>query len=315
MVMSGATEATRSQGLLPESPIEVSVAPKRFDLMAVDGPRRHLLAAHSEAGTLTIIDLAADKLEREVPVGQSSGVAIDPRDDKYFVGTTQGIAVINRNTLRKTGFISTPGPADAVVFDHQDDRLYVGHDDDGELWVIDPRRDKITGQIVIPGAPELMAIDPRLHRLYLNIKPSNEVIAINLSGGKIIAHWSTLPTDSPHGLALDLADRRLFVAGHSRMLSVFALPAGKPIERVDIGPGHVDQIAFDARARRLYCPSSGRLVTVGVAADSYALVGSVAIPESTHSVAVDPLTHRVWIAYAGKDHSYVQAFTPVTAEK
>ncbi|MGA8382264.1 MAG: YncE family protein [Stellaceae bacterium] len=315
MATSGATAAAPSQVLRPEGPIEVSAAPERFDLMTVDGARRRLLAAHSRAGTLTVVDLAADKLEREVPVGQSSGVAIDPQDGKYFVGTTQGVAVVDRNTLRKTGFISTPGPTDAMVFDPHNDRLYVGHDDDGELWVIDPQHYKIIGRIAIPGAPELMAIDPQSHRLYLNIKPKNEVVAIDLGAGKIIAQWSTSPTDSPHGLALDLADRRLFVAGQSPTVRVFSLPAGKPVEGIDIGPGHVDQIAFDTLARRLYCPSSGRLVTVGVAAGASTVLGSVAIPPSTHSVAVDPRTHRVWIAYADKDHSYVQAFAPVAVEK
>ena len=52
-----------------------------------------------------------------------------------------------------------------------------------------------------------------------------------------------------------------------------------------------------------------------VAAGSDTVLGSVAIPQGTHSVAVDPRTHRVWIAYADKDHSYVQAFAPAAAEK
>ena len=56
-------------------------------------------------------------------------------------------------------------------------------------------------------------------------------------------------------------------------------------------------------------------MTVGVAAGASTVLGSVAIPPSTHSVAVDPRTHRVWIAYADKDHSYVQAFAPVAVEK
>lgn len=310
-----ATAATSPQGLRPEAPIEVSAAPQRFDLIAVDNDRHRLLAAHSQAGALSVIDLAASKLEREVAVGKSSGVAIDAQDNKYFVGTTEGVAVVDRGTLAKTGFISTPGPADAMVFDPQNDRLYVGHDDESELWIIDPRRNKVAGRIAIPGAPELMAIDPRSHRLYVNIKPNNEVVAIDPALGRIVARWSTLPTDSPHGIALDPADRRLFVAGHSRTISVFALPAGKPLEGVNIGPGHVDQIAYDATDRRLYAPSSGRLVTIGVAADGDTVLGSVAIPQGTHSVAVDPSTHRVWIAYADKDHSYVQGFAPIAAEK
>lgn len=314
LAMPAATMAgAPPQGLLPQAPIEVSAAPTRFDLMTVDSDRHRLLAAHSQAGTLTVIDLAAGKLEREVPVGKSSGVAVDPQDGKYFVGTTEGVAVVDRDTLAKTGFIPTPGPADAMVFDPQGDRLYVGHDDDGELWVIDPRHDAVAGRIALPGAPELMAVDPQLHRLYVNIKPTNEVVAIDPGSGKIVARWSSLPTDSPHGLALDQADRRLFIAGHSRMVSVFALPAGKPVAGVDIGPGHVDQIAFDAVDRRLYCPDAGRLVIIGITADADSVLGSVAIPPGAHSVAVDPRTHRVWIAYADGDHSYVQAFAPVPA--
>lgn len=282
--------------------------------MTVDAERRRLLAAHSQAGALTIVDLDKNKLEREVPVGKSSGVAVDPADGKYFVGTSQGVAVVDRNTLKKIDFISTPGPADAIIFDSYDGRLYVGHDDDGEIWIIDPRQDKIVGRIAIPGAPELMAIDPRSHRLYVNIKPNNEVVAIDPSSGEVVAHWSTLPTNSPHGLAFDLPDGRLFVAGQSRTVSVFSSPTGKPLKGIDIGPGHVDQIAFDEGSRRLYCPSSGRLVSIRVAPDSAAVIGSTPIPEGAHSVAVDPNTHRVWIAYADKHHSYVQAFVPVATK-
>lgn len=315
LVVSITKAATVSKWLQPHLPIEVSIAPKRFDLMTVDSAYHRLLAAHSRAGTLTVVDLATHRLEKEIPVGRSSGVAVDAQDGKYFVGTTRGIAVVDRRTLKKTGFITTPGPADAMIYDSRDGRLYVGHDDASELWVIDPHDDKITGRITIPGAPELMAVDPKSHRLYVNIKPRNEVVAINTVTDEIVAHWSTLPTESPHGLALDLSDQRLFVVGHSRMVSVFSLPTGEQLQGVDIGPGHVDQIAFDAPTRTLYCPTGGRLVTVKVGADSETVVDSVTIPQGTHSVAVDPATHWAWIAYANKDHSYVQGFAPRTSGK
>jgi DNA-binding beta-propeller fold protein YncE len=310
-----AAAATSRPVLRPETPIEVSAAPARFDLMTVDSPRRRLLAAHSRAGTLTVVDLTDARLERDVPVGRSSGVAVDPRDGKYFVGTVHGVAVVDRDGLKRTGLIETPGPADAMIFDPYNDRLYVGHDDAGELWVIDAKEDKIVGRIAIPGSPEMMAVDKKSHLLYVNIKPRNEVIAIAPDGEKIVAHWSTVPTDSLHGLALDTANRRLFVVGHSSIVSVFRLPSGKPLERIDIGPGHVDQIAFDAVAERLYCPSSGRLVSVKISAGEASVDGSIAIPAGTHSVAIDPRTHRVWIAYADANHSYVQSFVPETSPR
>lgn len=295
--------------LNPHTPIEVSRTPKRFDLMTVDNALHRLIVAHSQAGTLTVVDLVHYKLEREIPVGTSSGVAIDKQDNKYFVGTDQGIAVVDRSVLRKTGFIATQGPADAMVFDPRNDRLYVGHDDGKEIWVVDARKNNVIGHIAIPGAPELMAIDTHTHRLYLNIRTRDEVIVISTNDNQIVSHWMTRPTSSPHGLALDLKDQRLFVAGHSRIVSVFALPTGKHLKNIDIGSGHVDQIAFDAQAHRLYCPNHGKLVVIKVTSHTNDVLGSIHIPKGTHSVAIDPRTHLVWIAYA-TDHSYVQAFTP-----
>jgi DNA-binding beta-propeller fold protein YncE len=309
-LIPNAAAASPSLTLKPEAPIEVSAAPKRFDLMAVDGSWRRLLAAHSQAGTLTVIDLSNRKQVAEIQVGRSSGVAIDAHDGKYFIGTKNGVAIVDRSTLGKAGFIPTPGPADAMVFDPEHDRLYVGHDDGKELWIIDARHDRITGSIAIPGAPELMGIDQRTHRLYLNIKPLNEVVVIDSDSDRVIAHWPTRQTNSPHGLALDLHDHRLFVAGRSRTVSVLSLSQGTPLRGIDIGPGRVDQIAYDADARRLYCPSSGRLVAISIGGKSDAVIASVKIPQSTHSVAVDPHTHWVWIAYADKQHSYIQAFAP-----
>lgn len=315
MFSQGVMAAPRGQVLSKKTAIEVSVASKRFDLMAVDKTQHRLLAAHSRAGTLTVVDLVHNRLEDEISVGRSSGVAIDTRDGKYFVGTTKGVAVVDSKTLKKTDFIRTSGPTDAMVFSPDNDKLYVGHDDGKELWVINARRDKITGHIAIPGAPELMAIDPYAHRLYLNIKPRNEVIVINTVTDEIVAHWSSLPTKSPQGLALDVRHHRLYVAGHSHIVSVFSLPSGRQVKGIDIGPGHVDQIALDPSVGRLYCPSSGRLVVVKVSGRSGTVLGSVPIPKGTHSVAVDPNSHWVWIAYADHNHSYLESFTPVAASK
>lgn len=303
--------AAEHQAILkPEKAIEVSAKPQRFDLMAVDNQRRRLIVAHSEAGTLTVVNLSDSTLDKEIPVGVSAGVAVDSKDEKYFVGTEKGVAVVDRKTLRKTGFINTPGPVDAIAFDARNNRLYAGHDDAKELWVVDTSVNKIADTIRIPGAPELMTMDQASHRLYLNIKPKDEVVTINTQTNKIVNHWSSLPTRSPHGIALDLQDKTLFVAGHAPVVSEYVLATGKPIKQINIGSDHVDQIAYDATLQRLYCPSQGKLFVLAPGSASDVVKGSVKIPAGTHSIAVDPMTHKVWIAYTDNGHSYVRAYVP-----
>ena len=302
------SQADTAAPLTPQAPIQVSAEPKRFDLVQVDGTTHRLLAAHSQAGTLTVIDLTTGKLEREIPaVEKTSGVAVDAADGKYYAGGIQGVAVIDSKTLQKTGFIATPGPTDDMAFDAESGKLYVSHDDGTELWVVDAKKDVIVGHIDIPGVPEIMGLDGANHRLYLNIKDKDEVAVLDLAKGTVLMTWPTPATDSPHGLILDARSGRLYVAGHSANVSVLSLD-GKGLPSINIGDGRVDQIAFDASTGRLYVPSSGRLVAVDTTKG--AVLGEVAIPKSTHSVAVDPNTHLVWIVYADDKASYAQAFAP-----
>lgn len=295
--------------LQAQTPIQVSGEGKRFDVIAIDSAKHRLLAGHSQAGTLSIVDTAANKLEKEIPVGDKpSGVAVDSQDGEYFVGTLTGVTFVDSKTLEKTAFVATSGPTDAMVYDSENGKLYVGHDDGSELWVIDVKQAKLTGNITIPGVPEFVDVDTHSHRMYQNIKDKNEVAVIDTGTGKIVAEWSTPSTDSPHGLALDSKHGRLYVAGHSANISVFSLADGKALPAINIGDGRVDEIAFDPETNRLYIPSSGRLVAVQLSDGR--VLGSVAIPQGTHSVAVDPSTHLVWIAFADDKDSYVQAFKP-----
>jgi len=304
-LIAGVANAADAPPLQPGSPIRISAEGKRFDLLTVDAAQYRLLAAHSQAGTLSVVDTAAGKLEREIPVGDKpSGVAVDTQDGKYFVGTLTGVTFIDSKTLDKSAFVATPGPTDAMVY--ADGKLYVGHDDGSELWVIDVKSAKLTGSIAIPGVPEIADADGK--HLYQNIKDKNEVAVIDLGTGKVTATWATPSTDSPHGLALDAKAGRLYISGHSANVSVLSVADGKAGALINIGDGRSDQTAFDAGNGRLYIPSSGRLVTVQ--ASDGKVLGEVAIPQGCHSVAVDPTTHRVWIAYADDKASYVQAFTP-----
>src|SRR6185312_9016605 len=164
-LIAGVANAADAPPLQPGSPIRISAEGKRFDLLTVVAAQYRLLAAHSQAGTLSVVDTAAGKLEREIPVGDKpSGVAVDTQDGKYFVGTLTGVTFIDSKTLDKSAFVATPGPTDAMVY--ADGKLYVGHDDGSELWVIDVKSAKLTGSIAIPGVPEIADADGK--HLYQN---------------------------------------------------------------------------------------------------------------------------------------------------
>ncbi len=92
------------------------------------------------------------------------------------------------------------------------------------------------------------------------------------------------------------------------------LLAGKLITTVAIPVG-VDQIAIDPALRRIYCPGSGMLAVVQETDSGAEPAGEIAITKGCRSVAVDPKTHAVWLAYAEGDKSYVRRFLPDPAPK
>ena len=118
--------------------------------------------------------------------------------------------------------------------------------------------------------------------------------------------WSSNPAENLHGLAIDAEVRRLFSAGGNGKLAVLDCSSGEVLASVDVVSG-VDQIAFDAGNKRIYC-ASGRagLSVVQETADGLTSLGAIQTSQGTHTLAVDPDTHDVWIAYAKGNESFIR---------
>ena len=165
---------------------------------------------------------------------------------------------------------------------------------------IDTKTEKITATITIPEAPEYVVYDPASDRIFQNIKSSDQVLVIDPAGNTVKERWPTAPALKPHGLALDAESHRLFVAGNNGKLAVMDSTTGKLVATVDIAPG-VDQIAFDAGNKRVYCAAAGGVISVvQETADGATLLADVKTEAKGHTLTVDPKTHAVWTACGEK---------------
>lgn len=298
-----------SAPLTPHDPIVVPGGPGRYDYMIVDAPLHRLLAAHTAAKCLVVLDLKTKKVLASVPVGTAQGVAVDAADNKIYVGCSadQFVGVVDRKTLKKTGEIKTGGPVDAICFNPHNGMLYAGHDDGTQVWVIEGKTDKLVGAVEIPGAPEYVVYDPAGDRVYQNIKVNDTVQVIDPAKNVVESVWKTDPARSPHGLALDTKTQRLFSAGKNGKLAVLNMKTGELIASVDIGPG-ADQIAFDPGNQRVYCACAGTISVVQETAGGAKLLGNVSSPSGAHTIAVDPQSHAVWVCYTDGKESFLKEF-------
>jgi DNA-binding beta-propeller fold protein YncE len=299
--------------LHPEEPIVIKDAKAGFDFIQVDTLARRLLANHTRNGTFDVFDLDSGALIKLCPTGAAQGVAVDEKGGKYYVGVSKEkkLVTIDAKTLEKTGEVTLPGPADDALFNPTNGLVYVCHDDGKDLWVIDPSAGKIVASVEIGEAPEVLVYDAGADRIYQNIKSSSVVSVVNPATNKVEHDWAVSPATGPHGLALDDATHRLFVAGANGRLVVLDSTNGKLVANIGLPPG-VDQIAIDPELKLIYCPSSkqGTLTVYRETEAGVESAGEVAIAKGCHSVAVDPKTHAVWIVYADTEHAFLQRLVP-----
>lgn len=296
-----------SPPLVANEPILVHGTKGRFDYLKVDEQLQRLLANHTENGTLDVYDLPDGTLRQTVPIGAVHDIGIDLARGKYYltVGNPPNLTIVDRQTLKVEGSVPLPGAADGCAFDSKNGLVYVDHDNGEDIWVVDPINRRIVTVIKIPKDPEFILYDPVSDRVYQNIKSKPVLLVIDPTANSVSETWSTEPAEKAHGLAIDAVTHQLFSAGGNGKLSLLDSGTGKVLATADVVSG-IDQIAFDPGNKRIYC-ASGRagLSVAEETPDGLRSLGNIPTSSGAHTLAVDPASHDVWIAYAKENESFV----------
>ena len=141
------------------------------------------------------------------------------------------------------------------------------------------------------------------------MKVSNAIGAVDPADNKVLNQYPLAPDTAPHGIAIVPDGDGLLVACSGKLV-LLDRSTGKILDRATTAPG-VDEMAYDPGTHVAYCASRrGEISVVSVADDKLTPLGSVSDERGTGSIAVDPKTHTVWIAYHKGDECFVQPFTP-----
>jgi DNA-binding beta-propeller fold protein YncE len=296
----------------PQSPEELSGTQGRFDFVKIDPLHHRLLACHTGNGSLDVIDLRTGRLTKSIPTGAAQGVTIDDQGGRYFVSASKPpkLVIIDSANLEVTGEVTLPEPADLVAYHQVTNRLFVCNDEKAELWVIDPDAKRILTTLSLPGGGlEDLGFESQDKYLFQCLKDSSELAKIDPQRGRFLAKWSTLPAEKPHGLAIVPGSDAVLVAGGTGKLILMSLTTGEVLASCDVS-SRIDEIAYDPGTQRVYCASGlGVISVVEVGEGKLTPLTPLASSPGAHSIAIDPQTHTIWIAFAKDGKSYIQSFT------
>ena len=271
-----------------------------WDYLSVDASARRLYVTH--ASQVVVVDL-----DQNAVVGAITntpgvhGFALAPDLQRGFAsnGRENSVSIVDLKTLQTLAKVPTGETPDAILYEPGRREVYSFNGRGNSVTVFDATSTNVVATLALPGKPEFAVADPVVGRVYCNIEDRNEVLAIDTRTHQIVDIWPTKPGAEPAGLAFDPATHHLFVGCRNQLTVMMASTKGSVLGTVPIGQG-VDANAFDPGTRLVFSSCGEGRVTIAREdpPGKLTVVQTLATERSARTLALDPKTHRIYLASA-----------------
>jgi DNA-binding beta-propeller fold protein YncE len=217
--------------------------------------------------------------------------------------------IFDLRTMKKTATAKTGSSPDGIIYDSSSKRVFV-FSGDGKVTAVNAATGKVVGVAELGGSPEFATSDGRGH-IYNNLEDKNQVLQIDSMTLRILNRWSLAPGESPSGMTIDAAQRRLFIGCRNQKLVVMDSDTGKVVTTVPIGEG-VDANRFDPDTKVVFSSNGDGTMTIvhEDSADVYSVTANVHTQRGARTMELDPQTHRVYLVTAQLGPQPTQPHTP-----
>ena len=271
-----------------------------WDYLSVDSGARRLYVTH---GThIVVVDLNTDAVVGDIADTPGvHGFALDLKRGRGFAsdGGEAKVSVVDLKTLATTSKVGTEEGPDGILYEPGREEVYAFDGRAHAATVISAASGQVVATIKLPGKPEFPAADPRANRVYDNIEDKSEVVAIDTKTHQVVSDWPIAPGESASGMAFDAAHHRLFLGCENHLMLMMDSTNGKVVASVPIGSG-VDANAFDDKLQLAFSSNGEGTVTIAHedSPTKLTVVQTLKTQPSARTMALDPKTHRIYLAAA-----------------
>jgi len=270
-----------------------------WDYLAVDEGARRLYVSHGTQ--VEVIDIDSQNVVGSIPKTPGvHGVAIAPEHGKGFVsdGQANAVTVFDLKTLKTIVEVPTGQKPDAIIYDPGTSRVFAFNGGGNSATAIDAATNKVVGTVDLGGGPEFAAADGKGY-VFNNLEDESLVLKINSRALEVEQRWPTAPCSSPSSIAIDRANRRLFIGCRSKVMAVMDADLGKVITTLPIGD-HVDATTYDPETKLIFNSNGEGTITVirQESPDKYSVVETVKTLPRAKTMALDPKTHQLFLSTA-----------------
>jgi YVTN family beta-propeller protein len=270
-----------------------------WDYLTVDQAGRRLYVSHGTQ--VDVLDIDSLTVVGNIPKTPGvHGIAIAPELGRGFVSNGQAstVTIFDLKTLKPIADIPSGKKPDAIIYDPATSRVFAFNGGSNSATAIDAATGKVAGTVNLEGGPEFAAADGNGF-VFDNLEDENLLLKINSRELKVEQRWPTAPCASPSSMAMDRANRRLFLGCRSRVMAVVSAEDGRVITTLPIGD-HVDATAFDPETKLIFNSNGDGTISVihEDSPDQYSFVETVKTVPRAKTMALDPSTHRLFLSTA-----------------
>lgn len=285
-----------------------------WDYLSVDAINNRLFVSHGTQ--VNVVDLKKSEEVSVIPnTSGVHGIAIANDLNKAFIscGRDTSVKVVDLNNFKELARIKVTGQnPDAILYDQYSHKVFTFNGRSSNSTVIDAKDNKVIGTIQLSGKPEFPQTDGK-GKIYVNIEDKSTIALINVKTLKVEKEWSIAPGEEPSGLALDLANNRLFSVCGNKMMVVSDPVTGKVITTAPIGDG-CDGVAFDPEKKRIYSSNGEGTMTViqQESADKYSVTENMPTKLGARTITINKNTHRIYLSVADREQGQTRSYKPDT---
>lgn len=321
-VLLTATSAIAFDGWRLENATTISGKGAGWDYVSLDAAANRVFIGHRKEG-LQVFDIATRKLVKVIGTtasDSSNGATIIPEFDLGVSYNENGtVTPFALSTLEAKPSIKLADELDSAHYDPASRRLVINMaagKDGTELLVLDVPSLKVAGSIkVSTRKPEHAEADGK-GNFYLTARDENKVYRLDTKAMKVTAEWPTPGCANTNGLALDAANRRIFLgcrgnASVKPSFTVMNADTGAVVFTDEIGGGN-DGVIFDASLKRVFLANGVHAILniyEQVNADTYKQVEALGTQAGVRTMAMHPGTKKIYAVTAEGSADYSKKIT------
>jgi YVTN family beta-propeller protein len=270
----------------------------RWDYLTADAKAHRLYVTHGTR--LEVVDTNSGKVVGSIAEMKGlHGVALDDNGKYGYLsdGGANAVVVFDRASLQPLATIPAGTNPDGIVFEPVTKTVWAFNGRSQNVSVIDTVQRKVVATIALPGKPEFPVADGR-GTVFVNIEDKNEIVRLDAAGKKITAAWPLNNCDSPSGLAMDTAGRRLFSVCDGKKMAVTDADTGKILANPTIGDSP-DAAGYDAQHKLAFSSNGdGSLTVIDASGTTYPVLQDLATQRGARTMAFDSASGRVYLVTA-----------------